>query len=148
MSATKQSELDKGQLRLLLVGDNEDFGYLRNLLSRTGDGHLVLDHARSAGRSAGAPGRDELLLLRMLQGLHRSAPDARVIFLSDHMDEAAVDAALNAGTGAWVQTSNGDEPSIRSTIRDAIDALASRAPNSTRSCGKPFSQAPSFAAPW
>jgi hypothetical protein len=47
MSATKQSELDKGQLRLLLVGDNEDFGYLRNLLSRTGDGHLVLDHARS-----------------------------------------------------------------------------------------------------
>jgi PAS domain S-box-containing protein len=45
-----------------------------------------------------------------------------VIFLSDHMDEAAVDAALNAGTGAWVQTSNGDEPSIRSTIRYAIDA--------------------------
>jgi hypothetical protein len=46
MSATKQSELDQGQLRLLRVGDNEDSGFLRDLLSRTGDGHLLLDHAR------------------------------------------------------------------------------------------------------
>ena len=47
MGATKESEPDKGQLRLLLVGDKEDFAYLRDLLSRTGDKHLALGHARS-----------------------------------------------------------------------------------------------------
>ena len=32
---------------VLLVGDNDDFRYLHELLTQTGEGHLGLDHARS-----------------------------------------------------------------------------------------------------
>ncbi len=133
MSASNLSELDQGQLRLLLVCDHEDSGFLRDLLSRTGEGHLVLDHARSP-EEALARLREtnyDLLLceytsgdgmaLRLLRGLHRNVPDARVIFLSDHVDETAMDAALNAGTGRWVQRANEDEPAMRRTIRYALD---------------------------
>jgi PAS domain S-box-containing protein len=133
MSASNLSELDQGQLRLLLVGDHEDSGFLRDLLSRTGEGHLVLDHARSP-EEALARLREtnyDLLLceytsgdgmaLRLLRGLHRNVPDARVIFLSDHVDETAMDPALNAGTGSWVQRANEDEPAMRRTIRYALD---------------------------
>jgi CheY-like chemotaxis protein len=35
------------QMQLLLVGDNEDFSYLRELLSQDGNAHLGLDCAKS-----------------------------------------------------------------------------------------------------
>jgi PAS domain-containing protein len=60
--------------------------------------------------------------LRLLHELHRNGPGAPVIFLSDHVDEATVDAALKAGTWDFVPTPSLDEASIKRTIRYAIDA--------------------------
>ena len=48
MSSTKESAISSTLMHLLLVGENkDDFTHLRDLLNRTGDGHLGLDHARS-----------------------------------------------------------------------------------------------------
>ena len=48
MSSPKESAISSTLMHLLLVGENkDDFTHLRDLLNRTGDGHLGLDHARS-----------------------------------------------------------------------------------------------------
>ena len=47
MESTASSALSNAPIQLLLVGDNDDFRYLHELLSQTGEGHLGLDHARS-----------------------------------------------------------------------------------------------------
>lgn len=59
--------------------------------------------------------------MRMLHEVRKDGSGPPVIFLSDHMNEAAVDTALKAGTGDLVQMSSLDEPSITRTIRYAID---------------------------
>jgi DNA-binding NarL/FixJ family response regulator len=96
-------------MQLLLVGDDDDFSYLRDLLSRPGDGNVGLDHAHSTEEALARLGQTtyDLLLceyksgdgvaLRLLHEVHRNHPGASVIFLSDHMDEAAVDTALKVG---------------------------------------------------
>jgi DNA-binding NarL/FixJ family response regulator len=93
----------------LLVGDDDDFSYLRDLPSRPGDGTVGLDHAHSTEEALAGLGQTtyDLLLceyksgdgvaLRLLHEVHRNHPGASVIFLSDHMDEAAVDTALKVG---------------------------------------------------
>jgi PAS domain S-box-containing protein len=133
MNATTNSTPTSSPKRLLLVGDNEDFGYLCDLLNRPGNGQLSLDHARSLDEAQVCIARTayDLLLceyksgddaaLRLVRDAHRKAPGAQVIFLSDHVDEAAVDDALKAGTGDPGRRQGPDEPSIRRTIRNAID---------------------------
>jgi PAS domain-containing protein len=48
MQSRTESAISSAQMQLLLVGDNEDLRYLRELLNRPGDGFLALDHARSS----------------------------------------------------------------------------------------------------
>ena len=44
-----------------------------------------------------------------------------MIFVSDHMDEAAVDTALKAGTGEFARTSIVNRPAVAVTIRYSLD---------------------------
>jgi PAS domain S-box-containing protein len=134
MENTSQSAISRTPIHPLLVGDNDqDFSYLRDLLSQTGDGLLGLDHARSPEEALVRLGQTsyDLLLcqyesgdgraLRLLHEVREDGPRPPVIFLSDHVHEATVDAALNAGTGDLAQMSSRDEPSLMRTIRCAID---------------------------
>jgi PAS domain S-box-containing protein len=134
MQGTNESAMSSAPVHLLLVGENEQgFSYLRDLLRQTGDGFLGLDHARSLEEAAVRLGQTtyDLLLceyksgdgtaLRLLHEVRKDGPGPPVIFLSDHMNEAAVDTALKAGTGELMQAPNIDEPSITRNIRYAID---------------------------
>ncbi len=134
MDMTKQSEISNAQMQLLVVGKNEeDFNYLRDLLTKTGDGRLGLDHAHSPEEALErlAQTTYDLLLcdyksgdgmaLHLLHDLHKHGLGAPVIFLSDHVDEGAVEAAIKAGACECVQTSSLNEATITHAIRYAID---------------------------
>ncbi len=122
------------QMRLLLIGSGElEFAHLRDLLLHAGNGELLLDHA-SSPEQAIVRMEDcsyDLLLceykpadgaaLRLLHDLKRSGRETPVIFLSDHIDQVTVAAAINAGAYDLVQTSTLDESSITRAIRHAID---------------------------
>lgn len=120
-------------MQLLLVGGNDDFGYLRDLLRQAGDGHLGLDCAQSMEEALERLGQTtyDLLLceykwedgaaLRLLHELRRHHPGAPVIFLSDHMDESA---ALNISAGDFGQPSRMKTPEIPGSIRYAIDTYS------------------------
>ena len=132
MESIRKAAIGSAAMQLLLVGDAGDFGYLRDLLNRPGDAHVDLDHAHSTEEALTRMGQTtyDLLLceyksgdgaaLRLLHELHRKRPGAPAIFLSDHMDEAAVDAALKAGAGGLSQTSTIDGPAT-GAIRYALD---------------------------
>ena len=102
MNTTKQATVSGNPMQLLLVGDNEeDLGYLSDLLSRSGNGHLGLDHASSleeARMRMGQTAYDLLLCeyksgdgtaLHLLHDVRTNVPGTPVIFLSDHVDEAS-----------------------------------------------------------
>ena len=109
MESTASSAPGNAPMQLLLVGDNDDFRYLHELLTQTGEGHLGLDHARSTEEALIRLSQstydlllceykpDEGAALRLLHELHRNRPGAPAIFLSEHMDEIAVEMALNDG---------------------------------------------------
>jgi two-component system, cell cycle sensor histidine kinase and response regulator CckA len=61
------------------------------------------------------------MALRLLHENRKDGPRAPVIFLSDHVDQLAVDAAIKAGASDCLQTSNLNESSIARAIRYAID---------------------------
>jgi DNA-binding NarL/FixJ family response regulator len=105
------------QMQLLLVADSqEDFTCLRDLLIRTGEGNIGLDHAHSLEEVFPRLKQTtyDLILcdyksgdgvaLRLLRDLRKDGVGAPVIFLSDHVDEKAVEAAIRAGAGHCVQT--------------------------------------------
>src|SRR5436853_7779746 len=60
------------------------------------------------------------MALRLLHEVRKDGPGAPVIFLSDHVDQIAVDAAIKAGASDCLQTSNLNESSIARAIRYAI----------------------------
>jgi len=135
-SRTHGSPTSSAPIHLLLVGENEqDFSYLSDLLRQTGDGHLGLDHARSPEEAVARLGQTtyDLLLceyksgdgtaLRLLHEVRKDGAGPPVIFLSDHMNETAVDEALKAGTGDLAPTLGIDEPSATRTIHYAIDVF-------------------------
>ena len=134
MDRGRDSAIGSAQMQLLVVGNNEeDFTYLRDLLSKTGDGLLGLDHAHSPEEALARLARTtyHLLLcdyksgdgmaLHLLHALHKHGLGAPVIFLSDHVDEAAVETAIKAGACECVQTSSLNGATITRAIRYAID---------------------------
>ncbi len=136
MQSAGESAIGSSQMQLLLVGDNENFSYLRDLLSQSGNEQLGLDHAHSTEEALvrlGMTNYDLLICeyksgdgaaLRLMHELRRNGPGAPVIFLSDHMNEAAIDAALKTGAGDPAQPSILKEPSLTRTIRYAIDVYS------------------------
>jgi two-component system, cell cycle sensor histidine kinase and response regulator CckA len=133
MESIRKAATSNAATQLLLVGDDDDFSYLRDLLNRTGPGHVGLDHAHSTEEALARLSQTtyDLLLceyksgdgaaLQLLHELRRKHPGAPVVFLDDHMDEAAVDTALKAGAGEFAQASRIDRPAITGTIRYALD---------------------------
>lgn len=120
-------------LRLLLVGDSkDDFAYLKDLLLRECEGHLLVDHASCVEQALNfiQQASYDLLLcdykageneaLQLLHKMRMQAPGTPVIFLSDHVNEAAVKRAVEAGTCGCVQIATLSEPSITRAIREGI----------------------------
>jgi PAS domain S-box-containing protein len=132
MESTRRDAIGSAAMQLLLVGADDDFSYLRDLLN-TGDGHVDLDHAHSTDEALARLDQTtyDLLLceyrssdsaaLQLLHELRQKHGCAPVIFLSDHMDEAAVDSALKESARELAQTSRIDRPAVTSTIRYALD---------------------------
>ena len=109
MQSRTESAISSAQMQLLLVGDKEDFRYLRELLNRPGDGFLAQDHARSPEEALARLDQTtyDLLLCEFKSG------DSDGLRL---LHEVRKD-----GHGGFVQTPNPDEPSVKRTIRYAID---------------------------
>ena len=133
MNNTRQTIVGGASMQLLLVGDDkDDLGYLSDLLSRSGNGRLDLDRASSVEEARIRMDHTayDLLLceyksgdgtaLHLLHDVHKNGPGTPVIFLSDHVDEATVEAALKAGA-TDVQPRGVEEASVARSIRYAID---------------------------
>jgi len=136
MDEPKTAPVIGPHMQLLLVGEQEaDFAYLRDLLAKTGDGRLGLDHARSLEEALDRMGQTtyDLLFcnykpgdgvaLRLLREFrkNRESAAAPIIFLSDHVDDSVVESAIRAGVGECLSTASLDEVSITQAIRHAID---------------------------
>jgi len=133
MESIRKAAIGSAAMQLLLVGDDDDFSYLRGLLCGSGDGRVDLDHAHSTSEALARldPTTYDLLLceyqsgdgaaLRLLHELRQKHRGAPVIFLSDHMDNTAVDAVLKTGAGKFAQTSRIDRPAATGAIRHALD---------------------------
>src|SRR5437764_6261525 len=134
MNRAQDPDLSAAQMQLLWVGNNEkEFAYLRDVLTRSGEGRLGLDRVRSPEEALQRLNQTtyDLLLcdykpgdgmaLRLLHEIRKDGPGAPVIFLSDHVDQIAVDAAIKAGASDCLQTPNLNESSIARAIRYAID---------------------------
>src|SRR2546422_5746077 len=134
MNRAQDPDLSAAQMQLLWVGNNEkEFAYLRDVLTRSGEGRLGLDRVRSPEEALQRLNQTtyDLLLcdykpgdgmaLRLLHEIRKEGPGAPVIFLSDHVDQIAVNAAIKAGASDCLQTSNLDESSVARAIRYAID---------------------------
>jgi two-component system cell cycle sensor histidine kinase/response regulator CckA len=132
MDKTKASEIGNPQMHLLLVANGEaDSDYLSHLLTRAGDDQIRLDRVQSAEEAMTLLGQTDydLLLcdyksgdgmaLRLLHEMREGRPRAPVIFLSDHVDETTVAAAINAG--AFEKTASPHESSVTGAIHSAID---------------------------
>jgi DNA-binding NarL/FixJ family response regulator len=100
---------------LLLAGDDEDFAYLRDLLVRAGEEQIALNHAHSFEEALVLLKQTtyDLVLcdyksangaaLRLLHELREQGLGAQVIFLSDFVNDATVEAAIRTGAGRCCQ---------------------------------------------
>jgi len=132
MGTVAQPEAIGAQLKLLLVG-NGDFTYLGDLLVRSGDGRLQVDHASSTSEAlASFPDAAYDLLLcdynpgngsasQLLRQMRRRNPAVPIVFLSDHVSEVAVEAALQTSARAFGMAGDHAASSVAGAIRSSID---------------------------
>jgi two-component system, cell cycle sensor histidine kinase and response regulator CckA len=132
MGIVGQPEVIDAQLKLLLVGD-EDFSYLGELLVRSSVGRLHVDYVSSTSEAlARLPEATYDLLLcdynpgngsasQLLHQMRQRNPAVPIVFLSDYVSDAAVEAALQSSARAF--GSAGDQPAsfVARSIRSAID---------------------------
>ncbi len=129
-----QAAQDGPSMRLLVVGEQPaDFEYLRKLLESAAEEQLLLQYASSPHEALDSLRQDnfDLLLcgyhagsgagLDFLHQVHQIWPAAPVIFLSDHMSQAAVGQAIEAGAYACIQRSNMKTSSIVRAVSCAIE---------------------------
>ena len=134
MASAAQTNVVTARMQLLLVSERiDDAGYLRNLLERNGDGHVNLQHALNSDAALECMRHTtfDLLLcnftpgegtaLRLMRDLRREGARVPVVFLSDHVDEVASDAAIRAGASGFVQKSKLDHASLTRNVQYAID---------------------------
>src|SRR5947199_9617433 len=134
MNRAQDPDLSAAQMQLLWVGNNEkEFAYLRDVLTRSGEGRLGLDRARSPEEALQRLNQTtyDLLLcdykpgdgiaLPLLHEIRNEGPGAAVIFRSDHVHQIAVDAAIKAGACDWLHTAHLDESSLARAMRYATD---------------------------
>jgi len=118
-------------LKLLLVG-GQDFAYLGELLTHCPGSRLQVDLVRSSTEaSTGAQdGGYDLLLCEyvpgensngQLQNLRKENPGVPVVFVSDHVSDAALNEALQSSAGIRAHSS---DPEVVCAIR-AIDSALS-----------------------
>jgi two-component system cell cycle sensor histidine kinase/response regulator CckA len=99
MESTRRDAIGSAAMQLLLVGADDDFSYLRDLLN-TGDGHVDLDHAHSTDEAlALAPAYDgpiDLMVTdvvmpqmggaKLAADLASDRPDMKVLFVSGYAE--------------------------------------------------------------
>ena len=155
MESLRKAVIGSAAMQLLLVGEASDFASMRALLNRSGDVQVDLDHALSTEEALTRMGQSayDLLLceyksgdgagLRLLHELRRNHPRAPVIFLSDHMDEDAVDTALKAALESFL-TSRGSMGQI-SLERSVTRSTSIARSGNSRS---PRTRSANYGAPW
>ena len=134
MNSLTNVAIGSRQMQILLVaGDHEDFAYLRDLLVRAGEEQIALNHAHSFEEALALLKQTtyDLVLcdyksgdgaaLRLLHELREQGLGAQVIFLSDFVDEATVEAAIRTGAGRCCQKPGSDVASVSRDIRHAIE---------------------------
>ncbi|HUK23666.1 MAG TPA: response regulator [Terriglobales bacterium] len=134
MSKPRNSVTAALRLQLLLVVEEEqDFRHLRDQLARAGEKQIRLDHARSyeeARKCLQKTTYDIVLCdyrsgddtaLRLSHEIRQHGPSVPVVFLSDHVDEATITRAIQAGACACVPASGLNESALAHAICYAID---------------------------
>lgn len=134
MNSLTNVAIGSRQMQILLVaGDYEDFAYLRDLLVRAGEEQIALNHAHSFEEALALlkQATYDLVLcdynsgdgaaLRLLHELRERGLGAQVIFLSDFVDEATVEAAIRTGAGRCCRKPGSDVASVSRDIRHAIE---------------------------
>jgi PAS domain S-box-containing protein len=134
MNSLTNVAIGSRQMQILLVaGDHEDFAYPRDLLVRAGEEQIALNHAHSFEEALALLKQTtyDLVLcdynsgdgaaLRLLHKLREHGLGAQVIFLSDFVDEATVEAAIRTGAGRCCRKPGSDVASVSRDIRHAIE---------------------------
>ena len=134
MATAAHTDVASVQMQLLLVSQSPtDADYLRNLLERNGDGHVSLQHVLNSDDALECMRHTtfDLLLcnftpgegtaLRLIRDLRKEGARVPVVFLSDHVDEVASDAAIKAGASGFVEKSKLDHASLTRNVQCAID---------------------------
>src|ERR1700674_1282927 len=121
MGTVAQPEAVSAQLKLLLVG-NGDFTYLGDLLARSGDERLQVDHIHSTSEAlARLPDRAYDLLLcdydpgngsasQLIHQMLQRHPAVPIVCLSDHVSDTAVETALQTSARAFGTASDHAAP--------------------------------------
>src|SRR5947199_10825569 len=111
MNRAQDPDLSAAQMQLLWVGNNEkEFAYLRDVLTRAGEGRLGLDRVRSPEKALQRLNQttyDPLLCdykpgdgmaLRLLHQIRKDNTGEPLSFRSDPVDQIALDAPIKHRT--------------------------------------------------
>jgi two-component system cell cycle sensor histidine kinase/response regulator CckA len=137
MRKTKASKTDKPELQLLLVGgDSRDFTRMREFLTVDQLGRIHLEHAASPdnARTPSWKGSYDLLLcshqstddaaFQLLRQVRQHNSHIPVIFLSDHVHEGAIEAAIEAGISPKSSRTYSLEPSAALITLNSFDVAS------------------------